>query len=253
MIRVAAVGDIHVGEDCTGCVNLAEAAADADLLLLAGDLTRVGSPAESRVLAGELEGMPIPVVAVLGNHDYQSNRQDEVAAILRHAGVWVLEGDGVVLDIGGSRVGVAGGKGFGGGFVGACATEFGEPETKAFVAHSRLLAEQLGEALGSLGTSTRIALTHYAPVEATLEGERREIYPFLGSYLLGEAIDKAGANLALHGHAHAGSEKGSTPCGVPVRNVARPVIQSPYNVYVLDEGPEARSAARRASREKLPV
>lgn len=247
MIRVAAVGDIHVGADCAGCVDLAGASADADVLVLAGDLTRLGTPAEAAVLASELAGMTIPVVAVLGNHDYQSDRQGEVGEILRQAGVWVLEGDGVVIEVREASIGVAGTKGFGGGFVGACATEFGEPETKAFVAHTRRLADQLERSLASLEADVRIALTHYSPIEATLEGERLEIYPFLGSYLLGEAIDRAGANLAVHGHAHAGSEKGSTPCGIPVRNVARPVIGSPYKVYVLDEADEARSAAARAA------
>lgn len=246
MIRVAAVGDIHVGSDCEGCVDLAEAGGDADILLLAGDLTRLGTVAEAKILAGELAGMAIPVVAVLGNHDYQSDMPADVSGVLEQAGVWVLEGDNVVIELGETSLGIAGSKGFGGGFAGACATEFGEPEMKAFVAHTRRMAERLEQSLSSLEADVRIALTHYSPVEATLEGERREIYPFLGSYLLGEAIDKAGANLALHGHAHAGTEKGATPCGIPVRNVARPVIQKPYNIYVLDEAATARSAAGRS-------
>lgn len=235
-----------MAEDCAGCVDLASASDDADILLLAGDLTRVGSPAEARVLAGEIAGLPIPVVAVLGNHDYHSDLQAEVSEVLRQAGVWVLEGDSVVVELGSTSIGVAGGKGFGGGFMGACASEFGEPEMKAFVAHSRRLADQLEKSLAQLEADVRIALTHYSPAEATLEGERREIYPFLGSYLLGEAIDRAGANLAFHGHAHAGCEKGHTPGGVPVRNVARPVIKSPYNIYVLDEGTEPLANPARA-------
>lgn len=237
MIKVAAVGDIHVGEDCEGCVELAAAGDDADVLLLAGDLTRVGDPAEARVLASELANIRIPVVAVLGNHDHHSDRTGEVRAVLESAGAEVLEGTGEVLDLRGTKLGIAGTKGFGGGFAGACGTEFGETEMKAFVGHTRGLAERLESTLRSLWETADlvVALLHYAPVEGTLEGEKKEIYPFLGSYLLGEAIDSAGADLALHGHAHHGSEKGTTPAGIPVRNVARPVIKRSYNVYMLEK------------------
>lgn len=250
MIRVAAVGDIHVGEDCVGCVDLARVSQDADVLLLAGDLTRVGSPAEAAVLAAELAEVRVPVVAVLGNHDYHSDRAAEVVSILSHTGVAVLEGESAVVEVAGVRLGVAGSKGFGGGFAGACGSEFGEREMKAFVAHTRGLAEGLELQLQALQdqADVRVALLHYSPVEATLEGERLEIYPFLGSYLLGEAIDRAGADIVFHGHAHHGSEKGATPRGIPVRNVARPVIQRPYNVYILDKG---ASAAGAGSDERL--
>jgi Icc-related predicted phosphoesterase len=236
--RLAAVGDIHVGEDCDGCVDLAGVNQDADVLLLAGDLTRVGSVDEARVLGQELSAVDVPVVAVLGNHDYQSNSQREVNFALTAAGARVLEGERLVVEIGTTTLGIAGTKGFGGGFAGACGSEFGEPEMKAFVHHTRLMAQRLEEQLRSLDTDYRVALLHYSPIEGTLEGERLEIYPFLGSYLLGEAIDRAGADLVLHGHAHRGVEKGTTPSGIPVRNVARPVIQHPYNVYVLgQDGP----------------
>ena len=155
------------------------------------------------------------------------------------AGVTVLEGESTVVDIGVARVGVAGVKGFGGGFAGASASEFGEPEMKAFVVHSRMRAEALERELDRLadaGVDARIALTHYSPVPDTLAGERLEIYPFLGSYLLAEAVDRAGADLAVHGHAHGGTEKGVTPGGVHVRNVAQPVIRHAYNLYCLDGG-----------------
>jgi Icc-related predicted phosphoesterase len=235
MIRVAAVGDVHLGEDLRGSLRpkLAGLAGHADVLLLAGDLTRHGDPAEARVVAAEFGGLDVPVVAVLGNHDYQCDREDEVTGILREAGITVLECSCVTLSLPGGRLGVAGTKGFGVGFPGRSGSEFGEPEMKAFVRHSRLLAEGLGRALKDLDTGLKVALTHYSPVEDTLVGEPPEIYPFLGSYYLAEAIDGNSADLAVHGHAHAGTEKGSTPGGVPVRNVAMPVIRRPYEVYCL--------------------
>jgi Icc-related predicted phosphoesterase len=166
-----------------------------------------------------------------------------VRRILEGAGVRVLEGEGTTVDVDGVRVGIAGTKGFGGGFRGAHGSDFGEPEMKAFVGHTKMLADRLEQALTGLnGADLRIALLHYSPIEATLEGERLEIYPFLGSYLMAEAVDNAGADLVLHGHAHHGSEKGRTPAGIPVRNVAQPLIRHAYNVYTLD-----------GRREVLPV
>ena len=249
MIRVAAVADVHFGTESHGVLRpkLEHIRERADLLLIGGDLTRCGGPAEAQVLADELRGLPVPVVAVLGNHDYEANREPEVRARLESAGVRVLEGEGVTLEINGLRVGIAGTKGFGGGFRGAHGSDFGEPEMKAFVGHTKQLAEGLGQALAGLDTDLRIALLHYSPVEETLVGERLEIYPFLGSYLLAEAIDRAGADLILHGHAHRGSEKGQTPGGIPVRNVAQPVIRHAYNVYAL-EPHQSRIAATSAGK-----
>jgi Icc-related predicted phosphoesterase len=236
MIRIAAVGDLHYGDGSQDILRsgLQHLPDRADLLLLAGDLTRCGAPEEVRVLANQMRGLPIPIVAVLGNHDYHSDLQDEVGRELEQAGVRVLEGGAVTLEIDGVRVGIAGTKGFGGGFRGAHGSDFGEPEMKAFVGHTRLLSDRLEQALTGLDADLRIALLHYSPIEATLEGERLEIYPFLGSYLMAEAVDNAGADLVLHGHAHHGSEKGRTPAGIPVRNVAQPVIRHAYNVYTLD-------------------
>ncbi|MFI8192326.1 metallophosphoesterase [Streptomyces sp. NPDC085946] len=238
MIRIAAVGDIHMGPDNQGVLRPAfETLPDcADVLLLAGDLTRHGTPDEARVVAREIEGLGVPVVAVLGNHDHHDDRPDEVTAILEDAGAHVLEGRGTVVVSDGKRIGVAGTKGFGGGFVGRCAGEFGEPVMKEFVQHSRQCADGLRKALEELeaeGCDARIALTHYSPVPETLAGEPLEIYPFLGSYLLAEAIDTAGADLAVHGHAHAGTEHGMTSAGVRVRNVAQPVIGRAFHVYHL--------------------
>jgi Icc-related predicted phosphoesterase len=170
---------------------------------------------------------------VLGNHDFESDRVEALVKLLDDAGVRVLEGDAAVVEVGGETLGVAGTKGFGGGFAGACGSDFGEPEMKAFVRHTRALADDLHRALASLRVDVRVALTHFAPVKDTLVGERPEIYPFLGSYLLGEAIDAAGADLIVHGHAHNGIEKGVTPGGIPVRNVALPVLKTAYAVYCL--------------------
>jgi Icc-related predicted phosphoesterase len=235
VIRVAAVGDVHAGLDSSGTLrpHFERVSERADLLLLAGDLTRHGDPEEAAVLAGELGGVGVPTIAVLGNHDHHSDAADRVTEVLSGAGISVLEGESALVPVNGATVGVAGSKGFGGGFAGACATDFGEPEMKAFIRHTREVADRLGSALAGLETEVRIALLHYSPVEDTLRGERLEIYPFLGSYLLAEAIDRAGADLVVHGHAHGGVEKGMTPGGVHVRNVAQPVIKHAYHVYCL--------------------
>ncbi len=232
-VRVAALGDPHAGLDSAGFLRpaLADLAAHADMLLIAGDLTRHGEPDEAAVLAGEISELGVPVVSVLGNHDHESDQEDKVRAIMEDARVVVLEGETTLLDVRGTPVGIAGAKGFGGGFEGACATEFGEREMKAFVGHTRAIARRLGVALEALDADVRIVLLHFSPVPETLVGERLEIYPFLGSYLLADAIDRSGADLVVHGHAHAGSEKGTTPGGVPVRNVSQPVIGVAYRVY----------------------
>lgn len=234
MIRIAAVGDVHFGEDAAGTLRprLERVDRDADLLLLAGDLTKSGDPRQAEVLARELVDLPVPIVTVLGNHDYHSDRQDEVRAVLEAVGVTVLEGERTVVRVNGADVGIAGGKGFGGGFTGSSGTEFGEPQMKAFIRHSMTLAENLERALADLSdVDVKVALTHYSPVRETLQGEPAEIFPFLGSFLLAEAIDRSRADLALHGHAHHGAEKGVTPGGVNVRNVAMPVLRRPYAVY----------------------
>ncbi|WP_159675508.1 metallophosphoesterase family protein [Streptomyces mexicanus] len=236
MIRIAAVGDIHLAPEAQGTLRPAfETLPDcADVLLLAGDLTRHGTLEEARVVAREIDGLGVPVVAVLGNHDHHDDRPQEVTAVLEDAGARVLEGRSTVVSCDGARVGIAGTKGFGGGFVGRCAGEFGEPLMKDFVRHTRHCADGLRASLEELdeqGCDVRIALTHYSPVPDTLAGEPLEIYPFLGSYLLAEAIDTAGADPAVHGHAHAGTENGMTGGGVRVRNVAQPVIGRAFHVY----------------------
>jgi Icc-related predicted phosphoesterase len=238
LIRVAAVGDVHLGPDLAGRhrEGLSDITAHADVLLLAGDLTRHGTVEEARIVAAEYRDLPVPVVAILGNHDHHSDCPDELSAVLADAGLLVLEGTGTVLDLPAGRLGVAGTKGFGLGFAGRCASDFGEPEMKDFSRAGRNSAQVLARALAQVaqdGADVTVALTHYAPVDDTLVGEPPEIWPFLGNYLLGEEIDRAGVDLAVHGHAHAGTEKGTTEGGVRVRNVAHPVIRAPYAVYDL--------------------
>jgi len=245
MTRVAAVADIHVGADSVGHVaaGLQHVNERADLLLLGGDLTRCGEPVEAALVAAELAGVEIPIVAVLGNHDHHADRADEVVGLLEEVGVAVLDGTATTMDIDGVSIGVAGGKGFGGGFAGANATAFGEPAMKAFVEETQREAAGLKAALAEVRphADRTIALLHYAPVPETLRGERLELYPFLGSHLLAEAVDTVGADLVVHGHAHHGSERGVTPGGIRVRNVAQPVIQHAYRVYDLRE-PAVREA-----------
>jgi Icc-related predicted phosphoesterase len=238
VIRIAAVGDVHFGADSAGTLRpyLDTLQECADVLLLAGDLTQRGGPEEIRVLTDELADVTVPIVAVLGNHDLHSDCGAQIAEHCRDAGITVLEGESTVLQCNGHTLGIAGTIGFGGGFAGASASDFGEPEMKAFVRHTKDLASKLGEALQGLDTTARVALLHYSPVKDTLAGERMEIYPFLGSYLLAEAVDAAGADLVVHGHAHHGAEKGVTPGGVRVRNAAQPAIHRAYALYELGCG-----------------
>jgi Icc-related predicted phosphoesterase len=246
-MRIAAVGDVHVGHDSVERLtqDFAPLGEQADVLLLAGDLTRCGDPAEAKLLAGVLADVPVPVVAVLGNHDVHAEREDEVRSVLEDVGVTLLEGGTATLTLPGEdgpeRLGVAGTKGFGGGFPGATGSEFGERIMKDFMRETARHARRLEEGLARLAAGidgggpvdARVALMHFAPVRDTLRGEHPEVYPFLGSYLLGEAVDRAGADLVLHGHAHLGTERGVTPGGIRVRNVAQPVIRSGYEVFHL--------------------
>lgn len=252
MIRVAAVGDVHYDHSSQNRMRryfdtLGE---QADLFLIAGDLTQSGRIEEAEALAHDLEVVSVPIAMVLGNHDYHRDQSSDITRIFKERGVAVLEGSSVAFEIRGQSVEVIGLKGFGGGFSGACVTEFGEPETKAFAHHAKLQAEILKRGLAQLTADYRFVLTHFSPVEGTLLGEKREIYPFLGSYLLAEAIDEVGADAAFHGHAHFGVERGETPGGVPVRNVAQTVIRHAYNVYSFDR-PRARSQIDPRMRESF--
>ncbi|MBD0321973.1 MAG: metallophosphoesterase [Aldersonia sp.] len=239
-MRIAAVGDVHLAEPARGMLRpaLEKLPEHADVLLLAGDLTRHGTVDEAEVVADEFADLPVPVVGVLGNHDHHSDAQHEILDLLNSRGIRMLEGNTTTIEVAGESLGVAGVKGFGGGFAGKCASMFGERLMKEFVGHTVDSAEQLRKSLAQLQTDIRVALLHYSPVSDTLHGEPPEIYPFLGSYLLGEPIDEFQIDLALHGHAHAGRERGTTPGGVRVRNVAQPVIRSAYAVYELHPRPK---------------
>ena len=243
MIRIAAVGDVHVGEESRGRLRpqFEHLAGTADALLIAGDLTRCGDPAEAKVLADEVRDIGIPVVAVLGNHDYHASRAKEVVAVLRDAGVTVLEGSSTVVEADGCRVGIAGTKGFGGGFAGASGSAFGEPEMKAFIEHTKALAERLHDSLASLDTDYRVALLHYAPIPETLQGEPREIWTFLGSDRLAAPILEHRPDLVLHGHAHAGTLQADLD-GVPVYNVSVPVMGQDFWIFELSGAAQAATA-----------
>jgi Icc-related predicted phosphoesterase len=241
VIRIAAVGDLHVGTDLRGrvaprfeCVE-----DDADILLLAGDLTRVGSVDEIDVLIEELAGVAVPKVAVLGNHDHHADIPAELMRRCRDGGIAVLEGESTVIEHEGTTLGIAGIKGFGGGFPGTSLAPFGEAEMKSFAQCATTQAAALEEALRYLRTDHTVVLMHYSPIRDTLAGEPPEIFPWLGSGHFGEVIDDVGADLVVHGHAHHGAEKGTTPGGIPVRNVAEPVIQDCYRVYHLGRQPVA--------------
>jgi Icc-related predicted phosphoesterase len=245
-IRIAAVGDVHVGTAGTDLGDRwAELGGQADVLLLAGDLTRLGTPEEAEVAAGAIRRSPVPVVAVLGNHDVHAGAVPEVVRRFEDAGACVLEGGSTTVEVGDLVLGVAGAKGFGGGFPGASCADFGEPEMRGFVQTARSAAEGLGRALEEVAAcDVVVALLHYAPCRGTLVGEPEGIHAFLGSYLLGEAVDRAGADLAVHGHAHAGSRRAQTDGGIPVFNVARPVIGAPWTLLCVEpgRGKEARAA-----------
>ena len=234
-VRVAAAGDIHIGRDTEGRIATALAGIEscADVLLLAGDLTQVGSDDEARCVVAELAEVPIPIIAVLGNHDHQDGEPARVAQCLGDAGITVLDGTVTTIDLNGLELGIAGIKGFGGGFLGRSASDFGEPEMRAFARHSIDTAARLERCLDSPG---RRRPGRAAPLLARPRHARRrttELFPFLGSYLLAEAIDRTLPDLVIHGHAHRGTERGVTPGGVRVRNVALPVLGAPFRVYEL--------------------
>lgn len=243
MIRIAAVGDLHLTVHSRGKLRpqFAGLDAEADLLLLAGDLTNWGKPEEAEVLVEELSDITIPRVAILGNHDYHSEGPDRVRAILEEAGIIVLENESTELTIGDVTVGIVGGKGFGGGFGTTCLSPFGEREIRDFLKSTYACADALGQALSAMKTDYRLVLLHYSPAAETLKGEPVAIYPFLGSSIMGEPIDTHGADLVVHGHAHKGTEHGSTAGGIPVRNVSLPVICESYALYQLEQ--KARALA----------
>ena len=199
-------------------------AESADILLLGGDLVDYGLPEEAVILAKEVEGLKLPVVGVLGNHEFESGKQDEVRQILSEAGAVILDGD--AYEIGG--IGFAGVKGFAGGFGERALQPWGEESIKSFVHEAIGEALKLESALAKLRTDHRIALLHYAPIESTVKGEPVEIYPFLGSSRLEEPLNRYPVTAIIHGHAHHGSPEGRTKGNVPVYNVATKLLQQMF-------------------------
>ena len=233
VIRVAAAGDLHASEEHRDRIthSFAELADRADLVLLAGDLTTHGEPEEAAVLANACRVVaPLPVVAVLGNHDHHSGRSGEISSVLRDAGVVVLEGDHLVLELGGIEVGVAGTKGFVGGFPGAEIADFGEVLLREVYAETSREVGALEKGLEAIsGCHRRLVLLHYAPISETLTGEPPGIWAFLGSGRLAGPIGAHRPDAVFHGHAHHGRPRGCIG-EVPVWNVARHVMGEDFAV-----------------------
>ena len=224
---LAAIGDLHVTEASEHRYRdmFAEIAEAADVLALCGDLTNFGKTREAEILAEDLRACTIPIVAVLGNHDYECGQPEEVAHILHSAGVTMLDEQAVEI----MGVGFAGVKGFIGGFGRGELGAFGEPAIKTFVDEGVNEARKLENALRSLRTDRAVAVLHYAPVAETVEGEPPEIFPFLGSSRLGDAIDRFdNVRAVVHGDAHRGSYEGRTRSGIPVYNCAQFVVQKRF-------------------------
>jgi Icc-related predicted phosphoesterase len=222
-LRIAAVGDLHLSKSSQGVFHslFTQISATADVLVLCGDFTDYGLPEEARILARELTtSVNIPVVAVLGNHDYEGGHPEEISQILQDAGVAVLDGEATEIH----GVGFAGVKGFCGGFGRGALGPWGERAVKAFVQEAVDEALKLESALARLRTTRRIAVLHYAPIRATVEGEPTEIFPYLGSGRLEEPINRYRVNAVFHGHAHRGTAEGRTTTGIPVYNVAMPLL-----------------------------
>ena len=246
-LRIAAIGDIHVSKGSQGVFHslFAQISQTSDVLVLCGDFTDYGLPEEARILARELTTtVNIPVVAVLGNHDYEGGHQDEIRGILADAGVFVLDGEATEVH----GVGFAGVKGFCGGFGRGALGPWGERAIKNFVQEAIDEALKLEAALARLRTTRRVAVLHYSPVRATVEGEPPEIFPYLGSGRLEEPINRYRVSAVFHGHAHRGSAEGRTTAGVPVYNVAMPLLarlnpdRPPYLIVELPLEDEASPA-----------
>jgi Icc-related predicted phosphoesterase len=230
-MRIAATADLHFTPARFSALHdqLNRVRDEADVFVLAGDLTNYGRPDEMEPLLNVLVRSRVPTIAVLGNHDFESGREADLIRMLSQEGIKVLDGSAYERD----GVGFAGTKGFVGGFGRGVLTAFGEPEIKTFVRASIDEALKLERAMSQLRSPKRVVVLHYAPVAATVEGEACEIYPFLGTSRLAEVVDRIGADLVLHGHAHNGKCDGKTAGGVPVHNVAITLLQkqNPSAVY----------------------
>jgi Icc-related predicted phosphoesterase len=222
-LRVAAVGDLHCQKTSAGQLASVLSLANSlgDVLLLCGDLADHGLEDEARVLARELASVRIPMIGVLGNHDFQSNSEEAVARILTEAGVTLLDGDAVEVQ----GVGFAGAKGFIGGFGRGTLGPWGEPAIKQLVQVAIDESLKLEAALNRLRTERRVAVLHYSPIRDTCVGEPAEIYPYLGCGRLEEPLHRTPVDAVFHGHAHHGAPEGKTSNGIPVYNVALPLLR----------------------------
>jgi len=231
-LRIAATADLHYGKHSRGMLHdaFAEISGSADILLLCGDLTDYGLPEEADELVADIRAaVRIPIVAVLGNHDFESSQPEAISKVLDEAGVNVLNGEAIEI----AGVGFAGIAGFGGGFGRRMLNAWGEPLIKQFVQESISHAVRLEQALGKLQSEKRIVVLHYSPIRTTLEGEDPEIYAFLGSSRLEEPINRFKATAVFHGHAHNGILDGKTSTGIPVYNVSAPALLKtgkPYRI-----------------------
>ena len=232
-LTVAAIGDLHVRQERTSELQelFAEISKAANVLVLCGDLTDVGNPREAEVLAEYLRACSIPVIGVLGNHDYESGHVDEVEAILRNGGLRLLDGQSCEID----DVGFVGVKGFAGGFGRRMLSSFGEAVVKNFVSEAMHEAMRLENAMRAVKNERALVILHYAPIQDTIEDEPLEIYPFLGCSRLAETIDRFKVSAVVHGHAHRGRYEGRTPGGAPVYNVAFAVPKPTGRPYGLIE------------------
>ncbi|HEY1800242.1 MAG TPA: metallophosphoesterase [Terriglobales bacterium] len=223
-MRIAATADLHFSPQRQMMLReqLSRVRDEADVLVLAGDLTNYGQPQEMESLLNTIVRIRVPTIAILGNHDYESGQEQELMRMMTAEGLKVLDGSAYERD----GVGFAGTKGFVGGFGRGVLTAFGEPEVKTFVRASIDEALKLERAMSQLRTPKRVVVLHYAPIAATVQGEAPEIFPFLGTSRLAEVIDRHGADFVIHGHAHNGFPDGATTAGVPVHNVAITLLQS---------------------------
>jgi Icc-related predicted phosphoesterase len=230
-MRIAASADLHFTPQSYAKLQdqFERVRDEADVLVLAGDLTNYGQPEEMEPLLNVLVRLRLPTVVVLGNHDYESGKEEELRRMLTNGGVKVLDGSGYERD----GVGFAGTKGFVGGFGRGVLTAFGEREIKEFVRASIDEALKLERGMSQLRTPKRVIVVHYSPIAETVQGEAPEIFPFMGTSRLAEVIDRHGADLVVHGHAHHGKTEGRTTGGVPVYNVAISLLQAqqPSLVY----------------------
>jgi Icc-related predicted phosphoesterase len=234
-LRIAATADLHYAKHSRGMLHeaFAEISSTADLLLLCGDLTEYGLPEEAEALVADLRAaVGIPMLAVLGNHDFESGQAALVSKVLDDAGINVLDGEAIEV----AGVGFAGVAGFGGGFGRRMLNAWGEPLIKQFVQESISHAVRLEQALAKLQTEQRIVVLHYSPIRATLKGEDPEIFAFLGSSRLEEPINRFRVNAVFHGHAHNGVLEGKTSTEIPVYNVSAPALRKtgkPYRIVEL--------------------